>query len=156
RPYRFLGYTFVGMVMVFLLTGGRFNYASGLVALLLAAGAVEAERCEPARWWRWGFSWPGYVLSAVIALTGLPVAPVSWPTPARLGSLASLGWPELADTVAGAYHALPPARQRTTAVVTDTYWEASAIHRYGPERGLPHPFSPHRGYWYFGAPAGDT
>jgi hypothetical protein len=154
--YRFLGYTFVGLVILFLATDGHFNYASGLVALLLAVGAVEVERREPARWWRWVLTWPAYVLSAIIALTALPVLPASWPTPARPIALASLGWPALTDTVAGAYHALPPATQRTTAVVADAYWDASAIDRYGPARGLPHPFSTHRGYWYFGAPASDT
>lgn len=156
RSYRFLGWAFVGLVVLFLVTGGRFYYAAGLVAPLLAAGAVELQRREPARWWRWVLTWPVYFLSAIIALTALPVLPVSWPTPARLVSIASSGWPELTDTVAGAYRALPPATRRTTAVVANWYWDASALDRYGPARGLPHPFSPHRGYWYFGAPADDV
>ncbi|MGH3922965.1 MAG: glycosyltransferase family 39 protein, partial [Pseudonocardiaceae bacterium] len=155
RSYRFLGWTFVGLVVLFLITGGRFYYVAGLVAPLLAAGAVELQRCEPARWWRWALTWPIYAISAVIALSTLPVLPLSWPTPAREISIATLGWPELTDTVAGVYRALPPATQRTTAVVADSYWDASALDRYGPARGLPHPFSPHRGYWYFGAPADD-
>jgi hypothetical protein len=156
RSYRFLGWTFVGLVVLFLSTSSRSYYLAGLVALLLAAGAVELQRREPARWWRWTLTWPVYVLSAIIALTALPILPVSWPTPARPWSLSSIGWPELTDTVAGAYRALPPAKQRTTAVVTNWYWDASALDRYGPARGLPHPFSPHRGYWYFGAPADDV
>jgi 4-amino-4-deoxy-L-arabinose transferase-like glycosyltransferase len=156
RTYRFLGWTFVGLVVLFLVTGGRFYYLAGLVAPLLAAGAVELQRREPARWWRWALTSPVYVLSATIALTTLPLLPVSWPTPARPVSLSSIGWPELADTVAGAYRALPPATQRTTAVVADSYWDGSALDRYGPARGLPHPFSPHRGFWYFGAPADDA
>ena len=152
RSYRFLGWTFVGMVVLFLVTGGRFYYLAGLMAPLLAAGAVESQRREPARWWRWVLTWPIYALSAIIALTALPVLPASWPTSARLVALTSLGWPELADQVAGAYLALPPATQRTSAVIAEWYWDASALDRYGPARGLPHPFSPHRGYWYFGAP----
>jgi Dolichyl-phosphate-mannose-protein mannosyltransferase len=156
RSYRFLGYTFVGLVILFLATDGRFNYVSGLVALLLAAGAVELERRELTRWSRGVLSYPAYALSVIIALTALPIVPVSWPTFAKPISLASLGWTEMASTLAGAYRALPPATQRTTAVVADTYWEASAIDRYGPAHGLPHPFSPHRGYWYFGAPANNT
>jgi hypothetical protein len=156
RTYRFLGWTFVGLGVVFLVTGGRFYYLAGLVAPLLAAGAVELQRREPARWWRWTFTWPVYVLSTIIALTALPVLPVSWPTPARPVSLSSLGWPELTDTVTGAYRALPPATRRTTAVVTYSYWDASALDRYGPARGLPQAFSPNRGYWYFGAPPDDA
>lgn len=156
RSYRFLGWTFVGLVVLFLVTGGRFYYVAGLVALLLAAGAVELQRRAPARWWRWVLTRPVYVLSAAIALITLPVLPVSWPTPARTVSLATLGWPELTDTVAGAYRALPPATQRTTAVVAESYWDASALDRYGSVRGLPRPFSPHRGYWYFGAPTDEV
>jgi hypothetical protein len=156
RSYRFLGWTFVGLVLLFLVTDGHFYYLAGLVAPLLAAGAVELQRHKPARWWRWVFTWPAYILSATIALTFLPVLPVSWPTPARLVSLGIIGWPELTDTVAGAYRALPLVKQRTTAVITEWYWDASALDRYGPARGLPHPFSPHRGYWYFGAPADDA
>ena len=156
RPYRFLGWTFLGLVVLFVITGGRYYYVAGLFAACWAAGAVELQRREPARWWRGVLSWPAYVLSAIIALTTLPVLPVSWPTLARPVSLASLGWPELTDTVAGAYRALPPATRRTTAVVTDWYWNASALDRYGPPRGLPHPFSPHRGYWHFGVPADDV
>jgi Dolichyl-phosphate-mannose-protein mannosyltransferase len=156
RPYRFLGYAFVGVVTLFLVADGRFMYAAGFQALLFAAGAVELQRREPARWWRWTLTWPTYVLSAMIALSSLPVLPVSWPTPARPFSLAMLGWPELTGTVAGAYRVLQPTMQRTTAVVADAYWDASALDRYGPARGLPHPLSPHRGYWYFGAPTSDV
>jgi dolichyl-phosphate-mannose-protein mannosyltransferase len=156
RAYRFLGWTFGGLVVLFLVADGRFYYPAGLVALLLAAGSVELQRHEPARCWRWVLTWPVYVLSATIALTALPVLPASWPTSARLVSLASLGWPELTDGVADAYLALPPATRRTSAVVTEWYWDASALDRYGPARGLPHPFSPHRGYWYFGAPPDDV
>ena len=153
RSYRFLGWTFVGLVVLFLAVGGRFYYLAGMVGLIIAAGAVELQRREPARWWRWTLTWPVYLLSAIIALTALPVLPVSWPSSAKVVSLASLGWPELTDEVARAYHALPPATQRTTAVIADLYGDASALDRYGPARGLPRPFSPHRGYWYFGAPA---
>ena len=156
RPYRFLGYTSVGLIILFLAADGRFNYGSGLIALLLAVGAVEMERRGPVRWWHWVLTWPAYVLSTIIALSWLPIFPVSWPTPANLASFASRSWPEMVSKVDGAYHALPRATQRTTAIVTDTYWEASAIDRYGPARGLPHPLSPHRGYWYFGAPASNT
>jgi hypothetical protein len=155
RSYCFLGYTFVGLVILFLATDGRFNYVSGFVALLLAVGSVEVERRELTRWWR-TLSWPAYALSAIIALTTLPVLPVSWPTLAKPVSLASLGWPEEIDTVAGAYRALPPGTRHNTVVVADWYWDAAAIDRFGPARGLPRAYSAHRGYWYFGAPPDDA
>jgi hypothetical protein len=156
RSYCFLGYTFVGLVILFLATNGRFNYVSGFMALLLAVGAVEVERRELTRWWRWVLSWPVYALSAMIAFTTLPVLPVAWPTLARPVSMASLGWSAETDTVAAAYRALPPASRHNTVVVTEWYWDAAALDRFGPARGLPHAYSAHRGYWYFGAPPDDA
>lgn len=70
----------------------------------------------------------------------------------RRETLGSLGLRELTDTVAGAYRALPPAVRRNTVVVTAWYWDAAAIDRFGPVRGMQRVYSTHRGYWYFGAP----
>lgn len=156
RAYRFLGWTVLGLLGLFLITGGRHNYMAGLYAVSWAAGAVELQRHEPRRWWRWVLSSPVYVLSAVIALTGLPVLPSSWPTPAKPWSLAMTGLPEWTDTVAGAYRALPPASRHNTVVVTKWYWDAAVIAQFGPMRGIPHAYSAHRGYWHFGAPPDDA
>jgi hypothetical protein len=41
-------------------------------------------------------------------------------------------------------------------VVTGHYWHAAALDHYGPQRGLPRPYSPHRGYWYLGVPPDDA
>ena len=60
-----------------------------------------------------------------------------------------VGWPDLADDVARLHRAAPPG----TALVTGGYWQAGALDRYGPERGLPEAYSPSRGFWYFGRPA---
>lgn len=152
RPYRFLGWAFLGLAAFFLITDGHFDYAAGMFPACWAAGAVELQRRTRARWWRWILSWPVYALSAIIALTSLPILPVSWPTLATPTSLASLGFPELTDTVAGAYRALPPVVRRNTVVVTAWYWDAAAIDRFGPVRGVPRVYSPNRGYWYFGLP----
>ncbi|HEX6403116.1 MAG TPA: glycosyltransferase family 39 protein [Pseudonocardiaceae bacterium] len=156
RPYRFLGWTLLGLIAFFLITGGRFYYVVGLFGLCWAAGAVELQRHNPARWWRWVFSSPIYALSIIVALTGLPVLPASWPTPAWPVSQASLGWPEMTDTVAGAYRALPSESRHNTVVVTEWYWDAAAIDRFGPARGIPHVYSAHRGYWYFAIPPDNT
>jgi hypothetical protein len=156
RPYRLLGWTVLGLVALFFITNGRSYYVAGLYALCWAAGAVELQRRQLVGWWRWILSWPVYALSAIIALTSLPVLPVSWPSMAKPVSLASLGWPEEVDTVADAYQALPPDRRHTTVVIANWYWDAAAIDRFGPARGLPRAYSAHRGYWYFGSPPDDT
>lgn len=156
RPYRFLGWTLLGLTALFIATDGHFYYVIGMFASCWAAGAVELQRHQPARWWRWMFSAPVYVLSAALSLTTLPVLPVSWPTPASPVSQLSIGWPELTDTVADAYRAVPPASRHNTAVVTEWYWDAAAIDRFGPARGISRVYSAHRGYWYFAAPPNDA
>jgi hypothetical protein len=155
REYRFLGYTLIGLVALFIACNGRFYYMSGMVPLALATGAVGLERRAP-RGLGWVMWRPVVALNVVFALITLPVLPTSWPTPAAPFSAATLGWPELTRTVADAYRALPPDTRAHTAILTDAYWDASAIDRYGPDLGLPRPFSPHRGYWYFGTPPQDT
>ncbi|HZS21695.1 MAG TPA: glycosyltransferase family 39 protein [Pseudonocardiaceae bacterium] len=152
RPYRFLGWTLLGLTTLFLITGGRFYYIQGLFPVCWAAGTVELQRHSPARWWRWVFSVPVYVLSTVVALTGLPVLPASWPTPAWPVSQASLGWPEVTETVADVYHSPSLASRHNMVVMTEWFWDAAAIDRFGPAQGIPHVYSAHRGYWYFGAP----
>ncbi|WUV55287.1 glycosyltransferase family 39 protein [Amycolatopsis sp. NBC_01480] len=161
RPYRFLGWTTLGLVVVFIVANGRFYYAAGMFGLLWAAAAVHLESRQPARWWRWVPTWPVFVLSALYSLPyALPVWPVQWlvehpdaPHPAY--AVEEVGWPDLADSVAGAYRLLPPAERDHTALVTAGYWQAGALSRYGPERGLPEAYSPSRGFWYFGRPADD-
>ncbi|SEF31941.1 4-amino-4-deoxy-L-arabinose transferase [Amycolatopsis pretoriensis] len=155
RPYRFLGWTALGVVAVFLVANGRYYYAAGMFGVLWAAAAVHFEALEPSRWWRWVPTWPVFVLSALFSLPfTLPLWPAHWlvdhpaaPRPAYAAE--EIGWPDLADDVAKLYRTSPPG----TAVVTGGYWQAGALGRYGPERGLPEAYSPSRGFWYFGRPA---
>ncbi|EOD66462.1 ArnT family glycosyltransferase [Amycolatopsis vancoresmycina] len=158
RPYRFLGWTALGVAAVFLVANGRYYYAAGMFGVLWAAAAVHLEAREPARWWRWVPAWPVFVLSALFSLPyTLPVWPVHWladhpgaPRPAYAAE--EVGWPDLAADVAALYRTAPP----DTAIVTGGYWQAGALGRYGPEHGLPEAASPSRGFWYFGRPADDT
>ncbi len=158
RPYRFLGWTALGVVAVFLLANGRYYYAAGMFGVLWAAAAVHLEAREPALWWRWVPTWPVFMLSALFSLPfTLPVWPAHWlvdhpgaPRPAY--AVEEIGWPDLADDVAALYRHAPAH----TAIVTGGYWQAGALSRYGPERGLPDAYSPSRGFWYFGRPADDV
>lgn len=154
RPYRFLGWTALGVVAVFLVANGRYYYAAGMFGMLWAAAAVHLEAREPARWWRCVPTWPVFVLSALFSLPfTLPVWPAHFlvdhpeaPRPAYAAE--EVGWPDLASDVAALYRTAPPG----TAIVTGGYWQAGALDRYGPEHGLPEAYSPSRGFWYFGRP----
>ncbi|MFB9907457.1 ArnT family glycosyltransferase [Allokutzneria oryzae] len=158
RDYRFLGLTVVGLVAVFALTGGRIYYSAGVFPLLFAAGSAELQRRRTGRWLPW-VVWPAFGLSAVLAVQSLPLKAESELDYPNIGvkfenftDSGQFGWPELADAVAGVYRAQSPEKQRDTVLVSNSYWEASALAYYGPERGLPASFSPHRGFSYFGTP----
>jgi len=49
-PYRFLGWTFVGVSVAFWVSNGRWSYALGLFGLVMSAAVVELERRPAARW----------------------------------------------------------------------------------------------------------
>ncbi len=150
RELRFLGWTTVLLTVVFLAVNGRFYYVAGMYPVCWAMAAVALERREAARWWRWVATWPCYALAALVVVpVALPVWPRAWLTehpslPTPLFAFAEIGWPEGARSVAGAFAHLPD-RERT-AVVTETYWQASALDRYGRDLGLPEPASGNRGY----------
>lgn len=150
RPYRFLGWTTLGVLAVFLVANGRYYYAAGMFAPLFAAAAVEIEAGQASKWWRWITTWPVYVVAAVIAIPqALPILPQAsmattpdWVRP--IFADEEIGWREITESVARAYRGVPdPSR---TGIVAAKYWQASAIDHYGPELGLPSPSSPNRGY----------
>ncbi|MEV6643176.1 glycosyltransferase family 39 protein [Amycolatopsis sp. NPDC051371] len=150
RELRFLGWTTLLLTVVFLGVNGRFYYVAGMYPLCWAVAAVALERREPARWWRWIATWPGYVLAVVLVLpVALPIWPRAWLTehpalPAPVFAFAEIGWPEGARSVTDAFARLPGRDH--TAVVTETYWEAGALDRFGRDLGLPEPASGNRGY----------
>ena len=151
--FRFFGIAAVGLIVLFIATSGRPYYVSGILPVLWAFGAVGLDGRR--RWLPW-VAWPAFLASVALVGASLPIQPVESLRNAseatRFVDMESVGWPEMADEVAAAYRALPDDVRARTAIVGNTYWSASAMAHYGPEHGLPAPYSPNRGYWYFGAP----
>ncbi|MGH8968025.1 MAG: glycosyl transferase, family 39, partial [Actinomycetes bacterium] len=153
RPYRLVGVTAVLVTLLFLVVADRYYYVAGMYGVLFAASAVALERRPPARWWRWVPTWPVYALSVPLMVgLALPVHPFTGIGMIDFVSSGSYGWPTLADTATAAYRRLPEETRTHTAVMGDTYWQASALEVYG----LPEVFGPERGYWYLGHPGDDT
>ncbi|MGP4017078.1 ArnT family glycosyltransferase [Saccharopolyspora sp. 5N708] len=150
HPFRFLGWTTIAVLLCFLIAGGRPNYVAGLYGLLFAAAAVGLRHRAKK------LQWPAYLASAILPLAVLPIYPLDFlarhPEFPSYPRLYETGWPALVRTVAREYQALPPDRQRHTAVLAENYYLAAALDVYGREVGLPRAYSPHRGYWFFGAP----
>ena len=122
------------------------------VPLLLTNGESgwhrdELDILDNARYLDWA-----YVAYPPLAL---PIAPVNsdlWNVVSDInGELKQeIGWPELAETVAGIYAALPPEEQSQAGILTGNYGEAGAINLYGPAYGLPQAISGVNSYWLRG------
>ncbi len=156
RPLRLFAIAYPLAVAVVLAAGGKSYYVLPLLIVLMAAGAEPAVRWA-ARGRRRGWVLPATlaIVAAVNVLTTLPILP-----PRDLGPVNAVnkeqgeqvGWPKLVATVAGVWQRIP-ADQRSHAVIyTQNYGEAGAIERYGPEYGLPRPYSGHMSYGDWGPP----
>ncbi|MER7015071.1 glycosyltransferase family 39 protein [Saccharopolyspora sp. NPDC000359] len=148
--HRYLGWAALGVLVFFLGAGGRPNYVAGLFGVLFAAAAVGVQRLSGT------LLWPACAISAVLPLAMLPVYPLDFlarhPELPSYPRLYETGWPELTEEVAHAYRSLPPEQQRRAVIVAENYYLAGALEVRGRAAGLPSVHSPHRGYWFFGAP----
>jgi hypothetical protein len=173
---RFLGYTYVILIALMIVSHGKHYYPGDVYAIVIAAGAVPIER------WTKRLLPLQAALAAAMVAAGLFFMPFSLPVlgeeqmaayQAWVGSLLHIskatmaterhqtatlptdwadmhGWPELAATVSRTYFALPPDQRAQAAIVTSNYGEAAAIDFFGPAYGLPPAISGHNNYFLWG------
>jgi 4-amino-4-deoxy-L-arabinose transferase-like glycosyltransferase len=163
QRYRLLGWLYVIPGLLCLAAQARAYYLGPAYPPLLAAGAVVVERWlaagRPGRA-RLGRACTALVLASAIvasAALSLPIAPVNsglWSLTSKVHDnfVEEIGWPELVETVAGLYAALPPDSQPRAAILAGNYGEAGAIDLYGPAYGLPPALSGVDSYWLRGYP----
>ncbi|MFG1790297.1 glycosyltransferase family 39 protein [Nocardia sp. NPDC049149] len=160
RTYRFAGAALALVFLAYLVSSGRSYYTAGLYALPIAAGAVVVAGLSKHVVVR--------VLVAVALTAGLamgaaavPVYPRSWAeripdTTAILTARAFIQSDtmigDLSDAVAAAYNGLPAEQRSQTAILAESYPFAAAVDVNRGATGLPRAYSPHRAYYYFGAP----
>jgi hypothetical protein len=166
KGMRVLGYTYLAVILIFILFRGKHYYTLGIYPVLFAAGGFQIEKyiAAPRRW----------VHPAVLALMvilALPAIPYSLPvlTHERMlvyaeesknfglaGALLwedgrihplpqdyadMIGWEELADVVIKTYHSLSDSEKTRCAIYAENYGQAGAIKYYGKKHGLPEPTS---------------
>jgi hypothetical protein len=174
RPYRALGWIYVMLFVLFMVQNARFYFLAPAYPMLFAAGAVVFERFLARRGWNWPK--PAYV--AVLAISGIVVAPITVlpvlpvETLARVTGSAGgdagvqvetrevgqlpqnfadrFGWENLVATIAGAYEGLRPEERESACILTGNYGEAGAVDFFGPEYGLPGAISGHNSYFIWG------
>lgn len=177
RPYRFLGWTYVFLLLEMLLLKGRIYYLAPIYPMLFAAGAVWIESQFALRQWRWARQ----AVLVPLAVGGMVATPLAIPIlPVRASVAYSrfwdvekvqveksasgelpqffadmFGWPEQAAVVASVYGKLDPAERARCAILAENYGEAGAVDYFGPAYGLPHAISGHNNYYLWG-PRGYT
>ena len=135
--------------------GSQIYYPFGLLAVLFAAGCIPVVEYVDRSRLKLGAVLVGAValnaaVSAVIALPLLPVQTLgASPIPA-LNQLAAdqVGWPEYTQQVASAYRSVPAGERERAVVITSNYGEAGAVARFGPDLGLPAPYSGHNQLYF--------
>jgi hypothetical protein len=129
--------------------------------MLLAAGAVVAERWVASLRPRWAFAmrtltWSAIGVGAILAVALiLPIAPVNSPWWKAVNSgndsfREEIGWQDLTRTVAAVRDKLPAEDRQRLGILAGNYGEAGAIDLYGPAYGLPQAISGIDSYWEHG------
>jgi len=172
RPYRVLGWTYVLIFLIFICLRAKVYYLAPAYPMLFAAGACLTERLfEQSR-----RSWLKPATVSLLIAGGLVTAPLALPVlpvesyidySRRLGIQSirtenhrldklpqhfadMFGWKEMAATVAGVYHRLPPEERAKCAIFANNYGEAGAINFFGKDYGLPSAISGHQNHYLWG------
>lgn len=168
RGYRMLAWMFVVPFLLFFLGKGRGYYMAAGYPLLIAVGAVVAER------WLANQILPlrravqaAYIacLAGVGAYICAVLIPLQSNGPLRAFALErngdlreEFGWNEMVRSVAAVRDALPADRQASLGVIVGNYGEQGAIELFGPAYRLPPPISMTNSAWLRGysSPAPST
>lgn len=174
KPYRFLGWAFVALVLLLMISQkSRPDRIVGIYPVMFAAGGAwwdSAVRGARLRWAR-------PVLPVLLVVVALVLAPLSLPLlpPSQLGTYAStlgivpqlergsgkvsqlpqwfadrFGWPELVAAVAGAADTLEPGERERAVILVPSYGHAGALELLGKEHDLPPVASAHNTYYLWG------
>ena len=173
RGWRFLGWGYLTVLTLLVVTGGKDYYLVPYYPMLFAAGGVAIERWTAAgqRWRMVRVALPASMLlvGVLAAPLAAPVLPVDayvryanavgiQPAPSERHQVGALpqffadmfGWHELVEEVSRVARTLPSADRARAVVVARNYGEAGAINFLGRRAGAPLAISGHNNYWLWG------
>jgi len=180
RHFRTFGWAFVITIAFFLMAHGKNYYSAPVYCIVLAGGAVAAERLLATSFFEGrprvraalrplAFTWliVGVLLLLPAFLPVLPAdgylrfqehLPFTIPRSEQSHMGAALpqyyadefNWQEMVQAVARVYQTLTPEERAKTAIFTNNYGEAAAIDFFGPKYGLPKAISGHQNYFLWG------
>ncbi|MGD0094872.1 MAG: glycosyltransferase family 39 protein [Terracidiphilus sp.] len=173
KRFRALGWTFIAYMLLMYALHAKDYLVTPVYPVMLAAGAVAAERWFANTWTRrfvTAYIVAACALSALMLPTFVPILPIDafaryyqimtlHRTEAEHGAhsaipdyySADFGWKERVEAVARYYNALPAEERQRTAIFGSFYGQAGAIDHFGPELGLPKAIGSHHSYWYWGS-----
>jgi hypothetical protein len=171
REHRFLGWTYVILLVLMIKLEAKDYYLAGIYPALFAAGAVVMTKKKIAAIAMAVLVVAGGAIAIPLALPILPpdrylayqrslgvkprAAEVSHTSEMPQIFADQFGWEEMVRQVAAYYNSLPAEERKKTAIYTGNYGEAGAIDFYGPKYGLPPAISGHQNYFLWG-PRGYT
>ena len=161
KRYRMVGWTFAVTFLLFAIAKARSYYTAPEYPMLVAAGSVLLgiwlDGIRPV-WARivYGAQWvllaAGAILFALLVTPDAPFGSPVWHVTAKMHDQfrEEIGWPELAENVAGVFATLTPEERSRTGILTGNYGEAGALNLYGPALGLPHAMAGNNSFWLRG------
>jgi len=171
--YRLIGWTFLMVVISFMVLHGKNYYSTPVYPVMFAAGAVALETWLSRPKWRW----VGWAYAAVIVVAGIALMPATVPImpvdvyltyqeklPLKIPKSEhsheraflpqvyadQFGWTEIVQAVARAWNQIPEADRSDCAIFGQDYGVAGAIDFFGPKYGLPKALSAHQNYYFWG------
>ena len=157
--WRPIGWSYLVVMALLMITSGKGYYAGGLIPTLIAAGGVVTASWLDGRW-----AWPRRISygvataasAAIIISIVLPVTPAaSFPQSSAASINSDLvnqyGWDKLVAQVRAVSDTLTAEEQSKAAIVTGNYGEAGALELLS-RPGLPPVYSGENSYAYWGPP----
>jgi hypothetical protein len=173
RPYVFLCWAYLGVILLLLWFHGKNYYALGLYPVLFGFGSLVIEN-----WAVRSRFFLRYVYSVIIIVTGIYFTFIGLPLmkPAKLAAFYKnthaegkgilkwedqqdhalpqdfadmLGWEEMARKTAAIFQTLNSSQQAKTIIFCDNYGMAGAIDYYGKKYGLPEAYSDNASFLYW-------
>jgi 4-amino-4-deoxy-L-arabinose transferase-like glycosyltransferase len=173
RPYIFLCWAYLAVIAILLWFHGKNYYALGLYPVLFGFGCVAIEQwAVRSRFFlRYVFAAFSILLGIYFVFVALPFMEpkklvayyekthaagkgiLRWedqkdhPLPQDFADM--LGWEEMAQKTAAAYHSLDSAQQTRTIIFCDNYGMAGAINYYRKKYRLPEAYSDNASFLYW-------
>jgi 4-amino-4-deoxy-L-arabinose transferase-like glycosyltransferase len=173
RPFIFLSWAYLGVVAILLWFHGKSYYSLGLYPVLFGFGSLVIEK-----WTRHSRFFLRYILSSFTILFGIYFIFISLPVlvPGKLAAFYQathangkgilrwedqrdhplpqdfadmLGWEEMAQKVALAYHSMDSVRKTDAIIFCDNYGMAGAVNYYRKKYHLPEAYSDNASFLYW-------